>query len=60
MTTCNWPLVENLLNRLEQRKINILSPDLTKEIVEVVESGSCSLEQLPGKVPSDVGRYRDD
>ena len=34
----------------------LLSSDLTKETVEVVESGSCSLDQLPGKVPNDVGR----
>merc|ERR1712172_14523 len=28
-----------------------------KETVEVAESGSCPLDQLPGKVPNDVGRY---
>jgi len=34
-----------------------LAIDLTKETVEVVESGGCPLDQLPGKVPNDVGRY---
>merc|ERR1719209_800573 len=34
-----------------------LAIDLAKETVEVVESGSCPLDQLPGKVPEDVGRY---
>ena len=34
-----------------------LAIDLTKETVQVVESGTCSLAQLPEKVPNDVGRY---
>ena len=35
---------------------NFLSSDLTKETVQVIDSGTCSLDQLPGKVPDDVGR----
>jgi len=34
-----------------------LAIDLTKETVQVIDSGTCCLDQLPGKVPNDVGRY---
>ena len=57
-TMSNWPLVRNLAVTAPKSNFSgkLLSSDLTKETVEAVESGTCPLDQLPGKVPNDVGR----
>ena len=59
-TMSNLPSVRELISLfsffLSHLFWKFLSPDLAKETVEVVESGSCPLDQLPGKVPEDVGR----
>ena len=59
MTMSNLPLVrETEITFLQHLFWKFPSSDLAKETVEVVESGSCPLDQLPGKVPDDVGRFK--
>ena len=47
---------ESCCNYKKKTFLENLPSDLTKETVEAVESGTCPLDQLPGKVPNDVGR----